>query len=103
MKGVTFPIYYGHSQYFEYIPTESRYTDSQMKEKLSGSFDKFMKTLQEKGVQIIAKDVKIKKTETVGILEAELAVQKKADTLQAIIPSADEESIGTVSLEDNGE
>ena len=103
MKGVTFPIYYGHSQYFEYVPTESRYTDSQMKEKLSGSFDKFMETLQEKGVQIIAKDVKIKKTETVGILEAELAVQKKADTLQAIIPAADEESIGTVSLEDNGE
>ena len=62
-----------------------------------------METLQEKGVQIIAKDVKIKKTETVGILEAELAVQKKADTLQAIIPAADEESIGTVSLEDNGE
>lgn len=103
MKGVSFPIYYGHSQHFEYVPTESRYDDAQIKEKLSGSFDKFMETLQEKGVQIIAKDVKIKKTGTMGILEAELAVQKKATTLQAIMPDASEENIGTVSLEDNGE
>lgn len=103
MKGVSFPIFYGHSQHFEYVPTERRYTDAQMQEKLSVQFNKFLETLQEKGVQIIAKDVKINKTGSMGILQAEIALQKKASTLQAISPQVDNESIIRESLENNGE
>ena len=102
MKGVEFPVFYGHSQYFEYMPAESRYTDVRMKEKLSGAFDKFMETLEEKGVQIIAKDVKIKKTGSMGILQAEIALQKTATTLQEISPVA-EGSMEPENLDNNGD
>jgi len=85
MEGVDFPVFFGHSQYFEYLPTELYYTDEEMREQLSAEFVKFMENLREKGVQIIAKDAKIRKNGDVGFLSGEIAVKQKATTLQAIV------------------
>ncbi len=55
------PLYCGQITYREYAMKEFCYTESEGKSLLNYEFEKFCKTLQQKGVQIVAKDVKIEK------------------------------------------
>ncbi len=55
------PLYYGKIKYQEYQYTDLIYTESEGKALLSYEFEKFCKTLQQKGVQIVEKNVKIEK------------------------------------------
>lgn len=55
------PLYYGRIVYKEYRYEDFVYTESEAKALLSYEFEKFCKTLQQKGVQIVEKNVKIEK------------------------------------------
>lgn len=55
------PIYYGKIRYREYEQKEYRYSPNEISELLQKDFEKFCKSLLQKGVQIIGNNVKIKK------------------------------------------
>ena len=55
------PIYYGKIKYQEYRYDDFVYTQSEGEALLNYEFEKFCETLQQKGVQIVEKNVKIEK------------------------------------------
>lgn len=55
------PLYYGKIEYHEYETEDFIYSQKEAEEILKKEFQNFYETLQQKGVQIIANDVKIKK------------------------------------------
>lgn len=55
------PLYYGKIIYKEYCLEEFRYTETEARVLLETEFEKKCKTLQQKGVQIVEKNVKIEK------------------------------------------
>lgn len=55
------PLYYGKITYQEYRYEDFLYSESEAKTVLVYEFEKFCKTLQQKGVQIVEKNVKIEK------------------------------------------
>lgn len=55
------PLYYGTISYQEYCFKELIYTEKEARMLMETEFEKFCKTLQEKGVQIVEKNVKIEK------------------------------------------
>lgn len=55
------PLYYGKIKYQEYRYEDFVYTQSEGEGLLNYEFEKFCKTLQQKGVQIVEKNVKIEK------------------------------------------
>jgi len=55
------PLYYGRITYQEYRLEEFVYTETEGRALLEAEFQKFCKTLQQKGVQIVEKNVKIEK------------------------------------------
>ena len=61
MNDFYLPLYFGRITYREYQMEAFRYTQSEGKSLLHYEFEKFCKTLQQKGVQIVEKDVKIEK------------------------------------------
>ena len=78
------PIYYGDICEKEYHLKYLEYSDEEMKKILNDNFEKFILCLQEKGVQIIEKDVKIKKYEKGMELNANLSVIKQTGKEVAI-------------------
>lgn len=57
------PLYYGKIVYQEYRLGEFVYSEKECETLLKHEFEKFCETLQQKGVQIVEKDVKIEKNE----------------------------------------
>ena len=55
------PVYYGKIKYQEYRYEDFVYTQSEAETLLTHEFEKFCETLQQKGVQIVEKNVKIEK------------------------------------------
>lgn len=74
------PFYTGSYQYREYYIREEKYTEEQAEELLSGKLSEFLKALQEKGVQIIEKDVKISGNEDSWICSGNLTIVEKIET-----------------------
>lgn len=70
------PVYYGTVVRNEYNLQYLEYTQEEMKQKLSDYFEEFILCLQEKGVHIIEKDVKIIKNEKGMEIKASLDVIK---------------------------
>lgn len=81
---LSIPIYTGSYTYREYVNVEHRYTDEEAKVLLNEKIMTFIANLQEKGVQIIEKDVKIGVDGQSWILYGDFLVQesvgKSADT-----------------------
>ncbi len=87
------PIYYGNIFEKEYHLQYLEYSEEEMKNILNDNFEKFILCLQEKGVQIIEKNVKIKKYNKGMELNANLAVIKPTGEeveITEIIPGTDE-------------
>ena len=61
MNDFYLPLYYGKILYREYQYEDLIYTETETKALLMYEFEKFCKTLQQKGVQIVEKNVKIEK------------------------------------------
>ena len=74
---INIPIYVGSYTYREYQNVEHEYSLEQAETLLQENLLRFLQTLEEKGVQIIEKDVKIDTDDCGWILQGEFCVQEK--------------------------
>ncbi len=81
LKDFYLPVTFGKYCYREYTLTEKTYTQEQAKSICQEKLNRIMETLEEKGVQILEKDVKIGKDSKYYILRAEFTVVEKTGTL----------------------
>jgi similar to stage IV sporulation protein len=86
------PVSYGYNDYIGYRMTDSSYTKEEMKSILNNRFLSFCTTLEEKGVQIIKKDVKIEYKRDKAMMLGNLIVQENAITLCPITEIPEENS-----------
>ena len=70
------PLYYGKRHIREYCLTDSRHTEEEMQEIFQEEWDKIILSFREKGVQIIEKNVTIKKNEKKWVLSARLLLEE---------------------------
>jgi len=90
-KNYYLPVYMGKDLVREYTVEEKIYTQNQVKEQFEGRLQKFIETLQEKGVQIVEKNVTIKKTSGVWKMEADfLAIEETGDSKRTQIVQVQE-------------
>ena len=75
------PSLYGCYRYREYTLSEKTYTKEQAKSICQEKLERIMETLQEKGVEILRKDVKIVKDSKYYVLQADFTVVEKTGTL----------------------
>lgn len=71
------PVSYGKYVFREYYMKEEKYTDEEAKMLLNEKYTKFVSTLEEKGVQIIGKDVKIETNDLKWVLRCVFNIQEK--------------------------
>lgn len=93
LEDLYLPIYYGNICEKEYHLQYLEYSEEEMKNLLNDNLEKFILCLQEKGVQIIEKNVKIKKYNKGMELNAKLSVIKPTGEEVKItenIPGTDE-------------
>lgn len=92
LENLYLPIYYGNICEKEYHLQYLEYSEEEMKNLLNNNFEKFILCLHEKGVQIIEKNVKIKKYNKGMELNANLSVIKPTGEeveITEIIPGID--------------
>jgi similar to stage IV sporulation protein len=80
-RGLELPLSFGAYHYREYTLIEKKYTQTQAKTLCMEKLDAVEKSLHEKGVQILKKDVKIKKDSLHYTLLANLTVVEKTGVL----------------------
>ena len=78
----------------EYLPVDAVYDEESAKRLLEAAFQKFIAGLEEKGVHIIQKDVKIGKREDAMLLRGQLTVQQEAAVLRPVtaVPETEPEA-----------
>lgn len=76
--GYDLPVYFGSTVIREYTEEEKTYTKEEIKVKFEDKIQKFMQTLEEKGVQIIEKNVTIKKYKGIWQLKVDFTVTEPA-------------------------
>ena len=69
-----FPLYYGKKCVKEYVTEKKKRSDKEIQKILSKEFQNFCKDLEEKGVEIIEKDVKIYKGSKTAKAEGKLTL-----------------------------
>lgn len=69
-----FPLYYGKKCVKEYVTEKKKRSDKEIQKILSKEFQNFCKDLEEKGVEIIEKDVKIYKESKTAKAEGKLTL-----------------------------
>ena len=85
------PIYLGHDLVREYVSEERVYTKDEVKELFEDKIQKFIESLQEKGVQIIEKNVTIDKNAGVWKMKVDfLALEKTGITRKTQTAPLDE-------------
>lgn len=87
------PIVYGSRTYREYYIVEQKYTEEEAKYLLNEKFEKIIENLEEKGVQIIGKDVKIETNDVKWVFNGEFVVQEKTGTNVAIEENFEEPGV----------
>lgn len=87
------PVYYGKKEYFPLKNKKIIYTDEYAKQALKKAYSYYEERLQEKGVQIIQKNVKIKQGMSINTLEANLTVKIPITLQKKAIPQ-------TISLQE---
>ena len=75
-KNYYLPVYIGSNRYREYTVEEQSYTKEQVKALFEEKLQKFIETLQEKGVQIVEKNVTIKKASGKWKMNADFLAQE---------------------------
>lgn len=93
------PVYFGRDLVREYVTEERVYTREQVKELFEEKIQKFIESLQEKGVQIIEKNVTIDKNAGVWKMNVDFLALEKTGILKEIRIPAQEE----ISEEENQE
>ena len=95
LEKLSIPVYFGKFTHREYLNVEYEYTMEQATELLKQKINTFIRSLNEKGVQIIEKNVKIDTNGGMWVVSGEFRVQEPAG-----------KSVDTVKVEvntDNGE
>lgn len=87
------PVIYGHNDYIEYRMVESTYTKEEAAAILNDRFCRFCETLEEKGVQIMQKDVKINNTGDKVVMSGTLTVRENGVSLSPITEFPEENGI----------
>lgn len=82
---LSIPLYAGSIQYREYYYLEKKYSPQQAEKKLTAQLEQFISSLQEKGVQIIEKDVKISSDEDSWIKSGNITVIERVETKQPTV------------------
>ena len=85
LNKLNIPLYAGSLQYREYYYLEQKYTSEQVDSILNERLEQFLKSLQEKGVQIIEKDVKISNNSVSYIQSGYITVIEPIRTKQPTI------------------
>lgn len=85
---IDIPVWAGTIRVREYLPVDALYTEETAAQLLSSRFSKILKGFEEKGVQIIQKDVKIVKAGTSLQLNGTVSVIEKDGKAAALIPSS---------------
>ncbi len=99
LDNIYLPVYYGSIDRKEYYIKYFNYTEEEMKNRLSESFEKFISGLQQKGVQIVEKNVKMEKSSKGMELYGSLLVVKRTGETVDIPVDATQES-GTNQMEE---
>ena len=76
LKGLDLPVHYGLFTYREYQNTDTLYTVEEAEKIFSEKYSIFLADLEEKGVQIIEKNVKIDTNSNSWVVEAEVLVHE---------------------------
>jgi len=85
LNKLNIPLYAGNIQYREYYYLEQKYSYDQAENSLNKKLEQFLNSLQEKGVQIIAKDVKISNNSNSFIQSGNITVISPINTKQPTI------------------
>lgn len=94
-KNYYFPVYIGCNLVREYGVEEKNYTKEQVKGLFEEKIQKFIETLQEKGVQIVEKNVTIKRVSGVFRMNADfLAIEKTGVSQKTRIAQVEENLSG---------
>lgn len=80
LKGLTLPVSFGTKTYREYQNTECAYTLSEAEGLLKEKYSVFLASLEEKGVQIIEKNVRIDTGSGIWLITGDLQVKEKIGT-----------------------
>lgn len=101
LKNFYLPLYYGNSVNREYIVTDNIYTKEEVKIIFSEKLIKYIASLEEKGVQIIKKNVTINKGQKSWQMDMDLQVVEKTGKNIAASPKieAEETEAGQENLD----
>ncbi|MGN0350407.1 MAG: sporulation protein YqfD, partial [Roseburia sp.] len=80
--GFKLPVFFGKTKIREYTEEEMTYTKDEIKTKFEEKILKFIQTLEEKGVQIIEKNVTIKKYKGTWTMKVDFEVNESAGKAQ---------------------
>lgn len=75
MNQIYLPFYYGFEVHREYLPVEAVYQENKAEALLNEKLSKNIVSLEEKGVQIIEKDVKIETAGNTLVMDGYMTVQ----------------------------
>jgi len=78
------PFYYEKKSYSEYVLSDMQYTEREAGELLNKNLISFCEDLEEKGVQILEKDVKMRKEKKQFCAQGTLTVLKKAERFEQV-------------------
>ncbi len=95
MNQIYLPFYYGFEVHREYLPVEAVYQENKAEALLNEKLSKNIVSLEEKGVQIIEKDVKIETAGNTLVMDGYMTVQGndgKAQRIEAEQPVAENET-----------
>ncbi len=84
------PLYFGSSVNREYVVTDNIYTKEEVKSIFSEKLIKYMESLEEKGVQIIQKNVTISKNKKNWQMNMDFQIVEKTGQNIPIVPQATE-------------
>ncbi len=101
LKNFYLPLYYGNSVNREYIVTDNIYTKEEVKKIFSEKLIKYIASLEEKGVQIIKKNVTINKGQKSWQMDMDFQVVEKTGKNIAAFPKieAEETEAGQENLD----
>ena len=101
LKNFYLPLYYGNSVNREYIVTDNIYTKEEVKIIFSEKLIKYIESLEEKGVQIIKKNVTINKGQKSWQMDMDFQVVEKTGKNIAAFPKieAEETEAGQENLD----
>ena len=101
LKNFYLPLYYGNSVNREYIVTDNIYTKEEVKIIFSEKLIKYIASLEEKGVQIMKKNVTINKGQKSWQMDMDFQVVEKTGKNIAAFPKieAEETEAGQENLD----